>query len=353
MEQKTSQPARAWKNWQTSYSAAFLLIVFAVLLSQIFVSRTTLHSLSTDYLWKRSLLDAYRNFKYYVGDKVFPYAVVGKDGWLFYTGEMSLRNYQKVDPLNVSNIKKLVNIFRQLEDEAAGYGGKFIVVVAPDKSTVYPQHMPDEIPVIGTVTSVDRLIERVDAYSDINIIDLRPVLIEASKTSLVYYKTDSHWNCLGAYYAYAEIISRLSTDFPDLKPRPLGDFEFVSAGAGRFDIARMMDASGEEEAMTVTPLYQIDIVPVSGRFPALTGKSLRVVENPDHAAPSLIMVHDSFYDMCLRDFIEPEFSRTVSIAYPDVEIPDLVRMIEAEKPDIVIVQLVERFMDYFLWHFYE
>jgi len=337
---------------QKAYSITFLVIVFSIFLSQLFTPGITLDTIPEKYLWKKDLIEKYRKFKFGVGDKVFSGAVVGKEGWLFYTGEMSLRNYQKIDPLNISNIKKLVGVLNQIDATVRSYGGTLLVVVPPDKSTVYPQYMPDEIPVIGSTVSLDRLIERVGAHGDFSFLDLRPALIRASETSQVYYKTDTHWNCLGAYYAYEEIMSGFEEDL-NLHSYALNDFEITSLETGRFDIATMMEANIKEEMLVFTPKFKTAISTERNYVSDYDVESLRVVRNSDQESPNLMVFHDSFYDVCLGSFIELTFGRTISISYGDVELVEMLNIIEKEKPDVVIVEFAERFMDYFLWHLYE
>lgn len=224
-----------------AYSVLFIAVVFTSLLAQLFVPEVTLDSISEKYSWKKSLINQYRSFKYGIGDRVFADAVVGEDGWLFFTGNLTLKNHQRVTPLNVSNIKKLVNALNQINAQVNEYGGTLVVVIPPDKSTVYPQYMPEEIPVIGTVTSLDRLIERLNKSSDIQLIDLRPVLTRASETTQVYYKTDTHWNCAGAFYAYKEILSGLAVMYPDLHVHPIEDFTITSQKK-QLDLAKTIGA---------------------------------------------------------------------------------------------------------------
>lgn len=340
--------------WQRAYSVTFIVVLFGVFMLQLFVSGISLDSISEKYLWKTSLIEQYREFKFSIGDRVFSNAVVGKEGWLYYTGEMSLRDYQKSDPLNISNVKKLVGILNRIDTTVKGYGGTLLVVVVPDKSTVYPQYMPDEIPVIGTTVSIDRLVERADLNGSFQLLDLRPVLIDASEASQVYYKTDTHWNCLGAYYAFNEIMSILSQDYQNLHAYSLNDFEITSfESGGSSDIAKMIGAKVKENGLTFNPKFPVEISPDMDYGSNYGFVSLRVITSSNQAAPDLVIFHDSFYDACLGYFIEPAFDRTISVSYTDVELIDMLEMIDEEKPDVVILEFAERFMDYFLWHLYE
>lgn len=339
---------------RTVYSVVFLIIMFLIFIGQLFVSDITVDTISEKYLWKEDLIEKYRKFKFDVGDNVFSYAVVGKEDWLFYTGEMSLRNYQKNDPLNISNIKKLTGIFNEIDVTVREYGGTFLVVIPPDKSTIYPQYMPNEIPVIGTTTSLDRLIERVEKYSDVRLLDLRPVLLQASDASEVYYKTDTHWNCLGAFYVYEEILSVLAEDFPYVKAYSAGDFDINSYESGNLDIAKMMEANVVDNVVSFTPRFDTSISLDTDYGRRYGVKSLRVVTNTNNIEQIDLMIsHDSFYDACLNEFIKPTFGRTIAMPYTDVDLSVMLQVIEKEKPDIVIVEFAERLMDYFLWRMYE
>jgi hypothetical protein len=267
---------------------------------------------------------------------VFPSVVVGKDGWLFYTEYLSLRNYQKNDPLKNRDIKNLLVILERIDTEVRQYGGTFLVVIPPDKSTIYPQYMPDEIPLIGTETSMDRLVERVETYSDIQLLDLRPILMQARESSPVYYKTDTHWNCIGAFYAYEAIMSGLLDKYPNLQAYSLDDFKIAYSEGATLDFAAMMGVDIKESKMSVSPKFQTTF---SG--------------NSGETSPDLMIFNDSFYTACLDEFVEPTFSHVTSTAYKDIEMKQLLEMIKSEQPDIVVLEFVERFMDFVQNHFSE
>lgn len=344
---------RVKPDWRRAYSIVFLAIVFSMLVLQLFVPEITPDTISEKYLWRKSLISAYSKVKFGMGDQVFWNAIVGKEGWFFLTGELSLQNYQKNDPLKVSSIKKLAAFLNQINEAVARYGGTFIVVVPPDKSTVYPQYMPDEIPVIGTVTSLDRLIERVNKFSDIRLLDLRPSLLGASTETQLYYKTDTHWNCLGAFYAYEEIILEIAKEYPDIPVHTLNDFEISISQKTYLDLARIMNINVKEELMSAVPDLDGTISVDYDHMAEYSNKSLRVVVNSNKELPTLMVFHDSFYSACLNVYLEPSFGQTISIPYNDVEMAEMLQMIEREQPDVVILEFVERLMEHVMQKFGE
>lgn len=321
-----------------------------MLFGQIFAFEMTLSSISEKYLWRNILIRKYNNFKYQVGDKVFANAVIGQDGWLYYTGDMSIQDYQKTSPMNMGNIKRITQILNQFKEKTDQYGGMFLLVIPPDKSTVYPQFMPDEIPVIGQISSLDRLVEYLYKNSEIEVLDLRPIFDKVSKVNQIYYKTDSHWNCLGAFYAYDEIVSKVSVVYPEIQSRSLDEFAIVSSQDSLLDIPALTGLRVEENSMNVIPKFEVKISIIPAVSKNYNAASLRIVVNDEKDLPDLMLFHDSFYKVCLDKYIEPTFGTTTSIHYADSELKNYLDMIVTEKPDIVIVEFVERQMEYFYRH---
>jgi hypothetical protein len=66
-----------------------------------------------------------------------------------------------------------------------------------------------------------------------------------------------------------------------------------------------------------------------------------------------MIFHDSFYPACLNSFVEPTFGSTISLHYGDASLADQLQLIEREKPDIVILEFVERQMEALVRHFNE
>jgi alginate O-acetyltransferase complex protein AlgJ len=331
--------------WLKHYSHIFVVVVLGMFLGQIFVPGMTFNLISENYLWKKTLIKAYGNFKYRIGDRIFGVTIVGEEGWLYFSGDLSIQNYQKTPAFNRGNIKRLTELLNKINDQTRAYGGELIVVISPDKSTIYPQYMPDEIKVIGHASNLDRLFEYADKHSDIQMLDLRPVLSEASRSEQVYYKTDTHWNCLGGFYASNEILSKVSDFYPDIQPYALEDFTF-SATSKMMDVPAMMGWDVEEKIIYVKPRFETSLSSVQANELHPKKQPLEITNNGRKDLPELMVFHDSFYG-CLSIFLEPNFSRTISTHFMDAELQDYLELISSEKPDIVIIEFVERYMDFF------
>jgi alginate O-acetyltransferase complex protein AlgJ len=221
-----------------------------------------------------------------------------------------------------------------------------VVVIAPNKSTIYPEYMPDQIKVIGSKSRLDQFVDYMQEYGQTPVIDLRPDLIEASKTEQVYLKTNTHWNPLGMYIAYARIVSSLSQWYPDLAAHPLSEYEEFHAGLGTHDLPQIMGLPNiKEDYWALQPKFETG---TSVKEVQLSdGTELRLSRNQNQNLPSALFYHDSFLDGVIP-FLEPHFSQTTSI--PRTGVPGLwdFNWIDQVHPDIVIIEYVERYLnDYF------
>lgn len=339
-------------SWLKSYSVLFVIVIFAILLGQLFVSGITINSISEKYLWRKELIRYFDNFKYIVDDRVFQFALIGENGWLFFTGDTSIQDYQKTSTMKAGNVKRLLHAIIQLKEKTNEYGGVFLLVIPPNKSTIYPQYMPPEIPIVGQASNLDRFIAYAEKNSNLQVLDLRPALMRASQTDQVYYKTDTHWNCIGAFSAYEEILFELAQLDPRPQAHSLESYELVSQDSV-MDIPTLTGLNIHEDRMDAIPKFDVEISNAPFLNKEYPQPSLRIVVNSEKNLPDLMIFHDSFYKACLHKFIEPSFSRTISVAYREAKMDDYLSMIEAEKPDVVVVEILERFIDYFFWHISE
>jgi alginate O-acetyltransferase complex protein AlgJ len=241
-------------------------------------------------------------------------------------------------------LKYLAEIFGLIDQSAAQYGGELWVVIPPDKNTAYPQYMPEEIPVIGQMSRLDQLMGYLQENTKINVLDLRPVFMRVSQSSQIYYKADTHWNCLGAYYASNELFAKISARYPEVQPHPLSDFELGTRSDFSPDISKLMGLPFGEDAVTLTPTFSTGFI---SRAPYEKNDWMKVAVNSHADLPTALVIHDSFYITCFDQLFEPQFSRVISSHIGRPMLSDYLELIEAEKPDIVVIEFVERHIDYF------
>jgi alginate O-acetyltransferase complex protein AlgJ len=330
------------KQTSRQYSFLFIAAFFLILIMQLSVRDLTLLTLPERFLWRDDLIKALNNVRFYIGDRVFPNAIMGRDGWMYYTGDKSIGDFQKILKVNPRETRASLENLAAFDGWVEENDGKLFWVVAPDKQTIYPQYMPDEIPVLGEFSRFDRVLTQwMELGLDVDLIDLRAPLTEASTVYQVYQKGDTHWNCIGAYFAYQEVMDRVSTIYPDVTSYSLTDYEIKYLNPGIRDIPGMLGIQHLEDGVVLSPKHAPSHLTTEEVKLEYKG-SARVVENERKDLPTALVIHDSFYPACFNYFFEQHFSRTYSIPYAFVK--DYAALIEEQKADIVIVETVERYL---------
>jgi len=268
---------------------------------------------------------------------------VGKDGWFYAT--KSAKNYKGDNLFSRAQMSKLKEELENRTKWAKANGADYYLVIVPNKMNMYPEHLPDHIIRISDSTRYDQVVN-LDHDSAINVIDLRQnLLLHKNDGYDIYQHTDDHWNDLGAYYGYQAIMNRLSEKFPELKPFPLTDYkiEFVPKEGG---LAKLVNA---EKDYPENYINLIDLKPTHGidgeKKGYLNEQEMRNTEREivktNNSGPQLkcLIIRDSF-TIALMRFFQEQFKRTVFI-HDDWTYQMHADIIESEKPDIVLVIILE------------
>ncbi|MCC6146512.1 MAG: hypothetical protein IT308_02980 [Anaerolineaceae bacterium] len=269
---------------------------------------------------------------------VFPTVLRGRDDWLFWTGEGNINDYQNVQPFSRADLEELEQKLAATQARMAEEGIVFLLVPAPNKETIYPEMLPPGIAKIGPASRLDQLLVYLkERHNPVSLLDLRPVLLAEKAQGLLYYRTDTHWNDLGAYTASAAMMATLQEDFPALQMPGLETYRRESETISG-DLARLLLT---EPLLSETTERLIPAAPPSVRFVEKTDRVITISEVDDASLPRAVIFRDSFANS-LEPFLAGHFSRAV---YPWTFGIDW-ELIEREQPDIVIYELAERYLHY-------
>ena len=175
-----------------------------------------------------------------------PNVLLGRRGWLYYKGDdardLATVNRHGPPPTAAapSEIAKgIVARRRYLAERGIGY----LLVVVPDKHTVYPEHVPPAWVPLLRPSSWDTVLAHLGPEDRAHVVDLRPPLMAAKRDLQVYYRTDSHWNGSGGWIGYAQILAALQREMAmsTSPPKPLPPRQRAGEVSG--DLARMLGVS--------------------------------------------------------------------------------------------------------------
>jgi len=275
--------------------------------------------------------------------------VLGKDGWLFYSARRIMDDYQGRHPFTDADLRRWQRLLEERRDWLASKDIRYVFVVAPEKSSIYPEHLPDEIGKNRGTMRLDQLVAYVRAHSDVEVIDLRETfLAEKSDGELLFRKTDTHWSDLGAFLAYRTVVEKLAVMFPAITPMKRAALTRTETTTCGEDLASMLGIKRRYTEQVVryapTPGLMAKKAEWSDLMKQKTwrpGLAPEVYVTDDVSLPRAVVIHDSF-GVQAKPFLSTNFSRTVYLwqqFHPDV--------IADEKPDLVIHEVVQRVLSSF------
>ncbi|MBI5142840.1 MAG: hypothetical protein HZA20_11730 [Nitrospirae bacterium] len=273
--------------------------------------------------------------------------IVGKDDWLFYDDPndgVSLKDFRGEASFTKEELRRIGDKFAAINDRLNAGNISFMVVIAPNKHTVYPEKLPSSsLTRRGRITRADQVREALIA-AGIDVVDLRDKLLSGKGRYPfpLYLLTDTHWNSLGAFLGYEEIMTRIGNRHPVVAPMQLDDFAMNShANGGTGDLAGFINVKGlmRDTVMSLKPQTALRAKSVKVDYESMTGRKSVASEVDDPRLPRLIMFRDSFAD-ALIPYLSENFSRSVYIWKPVIDFS----VIGREQPDIVIYEVVERYL---------
>jgi hypothetical protein len=258
--------------------------------------------------------------------------LLGKDDWLFW--RYDIEQHSGLRLLGQLEIDNWLGNLTYLHDWLASKGIRFVFVIAPDKSEIYPEHLPDGVPA-APFTALDQLTAALETQSGFDFIDLRPLLKAAKVKDQIYYKTDSHWNSLGAYLALSTVLQgRLpqGVSLPALAEYRLEPSRFAG------DLVQLLglDCCISEPQGKLIRNFP-DPIKDSG-FKMKDGQEVRWIDTTHSELPPIFVYGDSFSDAWLA----PLADVTGRVVYRRNDHPLHASEVEAEKPGLFIYEIVQR-----------
>ncbi|HNE04829.1 MAG TPA: hypothetical protein PLT08_09945 [Anaerolineales bacterium] len=295
-------------------------------------------SFDDNFFQRQVFIQDFNRLKLALGDRIFPTVLVNRDGWMVFLEDTNINDFQNSTGFTKKDADEVVEVISQCYRRAQEDGFTFLIVVAPNKETIYPNIVPDQIGKTSKVSRFDVLNTELLNRSLPGMLDLRGPLIRESAKRQIYYKTDTHWNGYGAYIAYEEIIKALAQDYPVLVPYPEKFFRIKERSLRVRDMAESIGTKYIMEPLIGPSPEFINFT----TFGVESGQKGVVAFTPDKDLPSLLMLHDSF-GQTLIPFLSNNFEQAI---YSNVSTASVI-YIDKDKlsyinPDIVILEIVER-----------
>jgi len=289
-------------------------------------------------------------------------AIIGRNGWLFLGdghGQV-LSESRGVAPINRSHINS-VHTARDAWEKHVLAGGAlgFYTMVAPNKHTIYSEFLPKWL-----LRNKDKRVENSTQYyyetsGDNHLVDIRERMKLAKDSSQhdLYYKTDTHWNFLGAWFGYQGLAANVKKFHPDiifLEENDISSMEVIPRQGGDLSMFLHLQtllkdreiAIGLKTLIETTHRYypdgEIHFKGGNGVVEA-SQKPLLVESTSSLNSLKVLWLRDSFGN-ALAPYFSATFSSLLQQHWQSAfkNPGQLMKVINSYKPDLVILTFVER-----------
>jgi hypothetical protein len=274
--------------------------------------------------------------------------IVGKEGWYFYSGHQILNedpraDFSRAPPLNDSQLRHWCEILQQRHDWLQGRGIRYLIMLIPNKSEIYPEFMPYTVRQAESQSSVRQLAAYLKANSTVPVLDVTQPLRRAKPWIRLYHKTDTHWNGCGGFIGYQEVIAAIRRWFPAMsEAAPITEFSVKEESWEKGELVRMINLKGvvdEETVYDLQPLRprkaKLSVLTESARYP-----SQGTLDTGNTDLPRAVIFGDSFLG-AFWELLGEHFEKSIyCLSYTGFPI----EVIKTEQPDVVIEEILQRFL---------
>ena len=276
-----------------------------------------------------------------VPDKV----IIGQNGWMYLWGNFYQikQDYTRENLHSTEELKEVFDTWDQTQKKLNESGIKHYIAFYPNKHTIYPEFLPYRIKLLqkDTISRADQVLKYFkETKSSLKLLDIRSNLISAKKNGILYHKHDSHWNDLGAFLAYRELIPFITQGLDSISPiKSKSDYDISFKNETGGGLLKALGLENDGAFMEENPHFKsketINIVNGDTKyFPPST--IIDINHNSKNKLTALFF-RDSF-TIALRPFISQHFYKTVYIwgGYD-------YKIVQKVRPDIVVEGNVERY----------
>jgi hypothetical protein len=287
---------------------------------------------------------SYKKLKYRLGDSPSKDVTIGKDGWLFLgsilenysNNDDPFGDYRNINLYSQEELKQTARYLSTVKEFLSAQGIQYIFIIAPNKHTIYYDKFSEYIVPENEFSAADQIVNYLREHTYVTVVDLREPFLKAKSEHQLFYKSDTHWNHFGANVAQYEIMKNIELMFPGK----------IHAEYQRMSIHKKMKSGDLGILMGIYDLKDVEPEPVFNADEPpfkILGKIREIspcISSSEKGQLKALVFRDSFFNLLVPYFARKLKKSTYVWDYLDST--RLFKLIEQDKPDIVIEEWVER-----------
>ena len=269
--------------------------------------------------------------------------IIGKEDWLFYNANSSMDLYSGRKLYSDEELKTIAYNMQLTKNNLEKKGIKFVLFIAPNRERIYSEYMPSYYGKPSEVNALDQVIDYLNDNTDVTVVCPYNELIKAKKDKpeyILYHKTDTHWNDLGAYIGTKVLFDELGVIWDD----------------SHISIEKVKDSPGDmANLLNLGDVIETGDTYIVSGFQKEDTRTVGEQEFSGHLSfesPSSengrILIHRDSFCSAMSQYIKEAF------VYSDMMHQDNFSndLIEEDNPDYYVYEIVERNMDQLLTYSY-
>ena len=293
------------------------------------------------------LYNVMKNNRWLNGIRYMDIYLIGEEGHHYYAGGGSglIRKFQGKQFLTDDQLINMAVKFDEVKTYLDGKGIPLIVMLCTDKETIYPEFYPKLIKRGEEPVQLDVITGYLQEHTDVDVFNIRQALLLEKDNCMLYNVSLgdlTHYNEIGAFFAYRELMRHINTYLPEIIPSELKDIEISYDSTGIPDVSIKVGTRYKK----LDPSF-FDDINVGRPF---TYQNV-AYENEDSDLPVILLLRDSYAyagedrTKFLANYLPQHFGKAIFIHYGNIE--HLKEYIERYRPDIVVFESAERMLGYF------
>ena len=269
----------------------------------------------------------------------------GIDSWLFLGNSSSntvakLKLSTKPSRIEIASTK---DTFYKLSSLGKETNTKIVLLVSPNKSSVYSEMLPPEISASPT-RYINFFLNELNGIENLVVYDPTNNFLEIKELEgLLYYRTGTHWNSKGAYIAFRNMLSKLGYKTPNVK------FSLKETIAGELIGISELDnfplKNDDTWLAKIDHSYELKRIKNSNTASNEAFGDQEIVYNSNPIINKKIwLIGDSFTN-AMKPYFEATFREVNYLGHWNKRLDGLSYYLEKspEKPDIIVIMKTERF----------
>ena len=304
--------------------------------------------------FRTQAMQAKINAEYHLfGVSAVPNNLIGQDHWVYYAPPIVLADYTGDNLWDEDRLEQMNLYLSALNNLSETNGAKMLMTILPDKKTIYPEYYSPYIYHETVKTRTDQVARSIRSVQQFPLIVMDDVFQQKKDLGFLYSpRLDSgHWNSLGAYVGYEALMEEASKLVDNVTYIPLAQSDVQEdEETGAFFNAVPIKELGYQVTNERT-YHQVLRPEHMDQYPFMTynqqpdAYKIYYENVKDEKLPRILYIGDS-YGIRIHSYLSQSASSLMYVHLTDM--PNLHRIMENEKFDLVIFEMAERMFDLFM-----